>query len=75
MDFDVDIVVRMAWVGMPIINVPTHVVYHAGGISHFQMVRDNARLVALHARLVLLGAARGFGVGSAVDGLRRAAGE
>lgn len=65
MDFDVDIVVRMAWAGVPIVNVPTHVVYHAGGISHFQMVRDNARLVALHTRLVLLGAARRFGVGLA----------
>jgi glycosyltransferase involved in cell wall biosynthesis len=58
MDFDVDVAVRLAWAGVPIENVPTRVVYHEGGISHFQLFYDNVRLVALHTRLVLGGAWR-----------------
>ncbi len=62
MDFDVDIVVRLAWAGVPVENVPTHVVYHAGGLSHFQMVRDNLRLIGLHTRLVISGVLRKLGL-------------
>ena len=58
MDFDVDVVVRLAWAGVPIENVPTRVVYHEGGISHFQLFYDNVRLVALHTRLVVRGTLR-----------------
>jgi glycosyltransferase involved in cell wall biosynthesis len=63
MDFDVDIVVRLAWSGVPVDNTPTHVVYHEGGLSHFQMVRDNARLIGLHTRLVVGGVRRRLGLG------------
>ena len=53
MDFDPAIAVRLAWAGAPIINVATRVTYPAGGISHFDMWRDNLRISRTHARLVV----------------------
>jgi predicted LPLAT superfamily acyltransferase len=53
MSFDIDVVVRLAWQGLPIVNVPTRVTYPVGGISHFRMVRDNLRISATHTRLVI----------------------
>lgn len=58
MDFDPEIAVRMAWRGTAVLRVPTQVHYFVGGVSHFQMFRDNVRLVWLHTRLVLEGVAR-----------------
>ena len=54
MDFDVEIAVRLAWTGMPIVNMAVPVRYldaDAGGISHFQPLRDNVRLSWMHSRL------------------------
>ena len=53
MDFDTEAAVRMFWRGVPVRNLPTKVIYPEGGLSHFRMVRDNARITAMHARLVL----------------------
>ena len=53
MEFDPEIIVRLLWSGVPVINVPTHVRYYPGGISHFDMLRDNLRMIRTHARLVL----------------------
>ena len=56
MEFDPEIPVRMAWAGTPIRNLPTRVRYlsaEEGGVSHFQLGRDNARITWLHTRLVL----------------------
>jgi glycosyltransferase involved in cell wall biosynthesis len=53
MEFDPEIVVRLVWSGVPVVNVPTHVRYHAGGVSHFDLLRDNGRMIATHTRLVL----------------------
>jgi predicted LPLAT superfamily acyltransferase/GT2 family glycosyltransferase len=52
MDFDVEITVRLVWDGVRIISLPTHVVYPPGGVSHFRVVRDNARISWMHTRLV-----------------------
>lgn len=52
MDFDPAIAVRLAWAGSPMINVRTRVRYHAGGISHFRMGRDNLAISWMHTRLV-----------------------
>src|SRR5258705_7574007 len=52
MDFDTAMVVRLAWRGVPIENLPTRVIYPAGGISHFRMLRDNVRLTRMHTLLV-----------------------
>ncbi len=55
MEFDQELPVRMIWRGVPVRNLPTPVRYlprEEGGVSHFQLVRDNLRISALHARLV-----------------------
>jgi glycosyltransferase involved in cell wall biosynthesis len=55
MDFDPEIAVRMVWQGVPVTHIATRVRYIAradGGVSHFQGVRDNLRISALHTRLV-----------------------
>ncbi|MEO6594493.1 MAG: glycosyltransferase family 2 protein [Planctomycetota bacterium] len=54
MEFDVEIVVRMARTGMPIVNLPVHVRYLShdeGGISHFHPIADNVRLSLMHSRI------------------------
>lgn len=54
MDFDIEIAVRLVWAGVPVVNVPTKVRYlsrEEGGVSHFRLVRDNAKIAWLHARL------------------------
>jgi len=51
MDFDIDIIVRLYWRGLTIINLPTKVIYPADGVSHFDTLRDNIRISKMHARL------------------------
>jgi glycosyltransferase involved in cell wall biosynthesis len=51
MDFDIEIIVRLHWAGVPIRNLPTRVTYPLDGVSHFHLWRDNARISAMHARL------------------------
>jgi glycosyltransferase involved in cell wall biosynthesis len=53
MDFDPELTVRLAWAGVPIVNVPTRVRYFEEGVSHFHLVRDNVRLSARYALLFL----------------------
>lgn len=53
-DFDPEVAVRLAWLGVPIINLPTPVRYptrEEGGVSHFHYLRDNALLSWMHIRL------------------------
>jgi glycosyltransferase involved in cell wall biosynthesis len=51
MDFDIDIVVRLYWLGVDAVNLPTAVKYPYDGISHFDVWRDNFRISKTHARL------------------------
>jgi glycosyltransferase involved in cell wall biosynthesis len=51
MDFDVEIIVRMYWRRVPMRWLPTRVTYPADGVSHFRMLRDNGRMIALQLRL------------------------
>src|SRR5262249_59748331 len=44
MDFDPEIVVRLAWDGASVVNVPTRVPYFHGGLSHFPMGPGDAAL-------------------------------
>jgi glycosyltransferase involved in cell wall biosynthesis len=53
MAFDSAVLVRLAWRGVPIENLPTRVVYPVGGISHFDMLFDNLRISVCHTLLVL----------------------
>lgn len=54
-DFDPEVAVRLAWRGVPIINLPTPVRYPSkeeGGISQFRYFRDNSLLTWMHLRLM-----------------------
>ena len=54
-DFDPEVAVRMVWAGVPTINVPAPCRYFAkseGGVSHFNYLRDNLKLIWLHTRLL-----------------------
>jgi glycosyltransferase involved in cell wall biosynthesis len=53
-DFDPEVAVRLAWRGVPVINLPTPVRYprqEEGGISQFRYLRDNTLLTWMHIRL------------------------
>jgi glycosyltransferase involved in cell wall biosynthesis len=51
MDFDIEIMVRMFWAGVPVLSLPTRVTYPLDGVSHFNMTRDNLRISGMHTRL------------------------
>jgi glycosyltransferase involved in cell wall biosynthesis len=51
MDFDIEIVVRLYWQGVDIINIPTQVQYPLDGISHFKMLQDNLLISRKHTQL------------------------
>jgi glycosyltransferase involved in cell wall biosynthesis len=53
MDFDSDIIVRLHWRGVPVVNQPTRVTYPQDGISHFRLWRDNVLISRMHAALFL----------------------
>ena len=53
-DFDAEAVVRLAWHGVPAVNLDAPVRYltaEEGGVSHFNYWRDNALLSWMHTRL------------------------
>lgn len=52
MNFDIEVLVRLVWRGVRILNVPTRVTYPENGVSHFRLVRDNIRISWTHTRLV-----------------------
>lgn len=51
MNFDTDILVRLYWSGLEVINLPTRVNYPQDGVSHFRMWRDNVLLARMHVNL------------------------
>lgn len=53
MDFDADILVKAAWFGLPLLYVPTPVIYQQNGVSHFHYLSDNLVMIGLHIRLLL----------------------
>ena len=57
MDFDTDVMVRLFWAGVPVRFTSVRVTYPAGGVSHFDVLRDNLLLSLMHGRhfLLLLG--------------------
>lgn len=52
MEFDAEVIVRLFWDGVPVVNLKTPVTYPADGVSHFRMLRDNLRIGWLHLRLL-----------------------
>ncbi len=66
MDFDPEIAVRLVWMGLPVVNLPTKVHYvtkEEGGVSHFEMFWDNVRISWMHTRMVWRAILRVFGAG------------
>jgi hypothetical protein len=60
----------MVWAGTPVRNLPTRVRYLApaeGGVSHFDLLRDNARISWLHTRLACRAASRALAAGFRAD--------
>jgi glycosyltransferase involved in cell wall biosynthesis len=51
MSFDTEILVRLCWRGVPIINLPASVTYPLDGVSHFKVWRDNLHISAAHTRM------------------------
>jgi len=51
MDFDIDVLVRLDWEGVPIVLQKTNVRYPVDGVSHFRLWADNARITSVHIRL------------------------
>ena len=54
-DFDTEAVVRLAWAGVPPLNLAAPVRYFSraeGGVSHFHYLRDNLTQIWLHLRLL-----------------------
>ncbi|RZI43904.1 glycosyltransferase family 2 protein [Herbaspirillum sp. HC18] len=51
MAFDIEIIVRLFWMGVPVENISTQVIYPPGGLSHFDLWRDNLRISWMHTRL------------------------
>ncbi|WP_439686787.1 Glycosyltransferase family 2 protein [Cupriavidus oxalaticus] len=51
MEFDIEILVRLVWRGVRILNIPTPVTYPSDGVSHFRVWRDNLRISWMHTRL------------------------
>jgi glycosyltransferase involved in cell wall biosynthesis len=51
MNFDIEIVVRLYWGGVEIINVPTPVIYSKEAISHFRGWLDTLLISRVHATL------------------------
>jgi len=52
MDFDPEVLVRLHWRGVAMVNVPTRVTYPRDGVSHFRYGADNVLIVAMYVRLV-----------------------
>src|SRR5262249_4603186 len=52
-EFETDVLLRAAWAGIPIRSRPITVIYSASRTSHFRLVIDNVRIVALNTLAVL----------------------
>ncbi len=53
MGYDIDILVHMIWLGVPVISEAVKVCYPTDGISNFRNVRDNLRIAGTYSRLCI----------------------
>lgn len=51
MDFDIEIMVKLYWRGVPVLFIKTNVDYPELGISNFRALQDNVRISWMHTRL------------------------
>jgi glycosyltransferase involved in cell wall biosynthesis len=52
MDFDIEMLVKARWAGIPFENLPVQVVYPPDNSSNFRALRDNVRISWMHTRLL-----------------------
>jgi predicted LPLAT superfamily acyltransferase len=52
MDFDTEIIIRLHWAGVPVLNRPVAVTYPPDGVSHYRLGADTLRLIWMHIRLL-----------------------
>jgi glycosyltransferase involved in cell wall biosynthesis len=52
MNFDTDILVRLYWDGLAMVNAPTRVRYPSDGVSHFRLWFDNVLITRMHLTLL-----------------------
>jgi len=52
MGFDIEILVKLHWAGVPVEFYPIKVSYPEGGISNFRIIRDNIEISELHTGLL-----------------------
>lgn len=55
-EFEMEVLVRAAWSGLPLVALPIRVHYPAGAsrVTHFRKWRDNLRIVGVYTRLMLM---------------------
>ena len=51
MTFDIESLVRLHWRGLRFVFLPVGIIYPEGGISNFNMIKDNIAISAMHTRL------------------------
>lgn len=51
MDFDPELLVRLTWDGLEVVNLPVKVRYPLDGVSHFRLLPDNGLITWMHTRL------------------------
>lgn len=51
MDFDIEVMVKLHWQGVPMRFVKTKVLYPEDGLSHFNVLDDNVLISLMHTRL------------------------
>jgi len=51
MNFDIEILVRLYWDGIEVVNLPTQVGYPEDGVSHFKAWTDNVLITRMHVAL------------------------
>jgi len=51
MNFDTDVLVRLYWDGLRVMNLPTRVSYPLDGVSHFRVWLDNVLITRMHTML------------------------
>ena len=53
MGFDIEVLVRMYWRGVPVVSVPVKVFYPQDGISNYHYIKDTLRISGSYTRLCL----------------------
>jgi glycosyltransferase involved in cell wall biosynthesis len=51
MNFDIEVLVRLYWDGLEVVNQPTRVGYPSDGVSHFKAWTDNLLITRMHTTL------------------------